>query len=464
MDVRLIKGISESQIIKIWQHQLLDRTGLVTEEGEAVKVIYPGRINGDQGADFRDAVIATSRGLLKGDIEIHVKSSGWLAHQHHLNPTYDRVILHVVMWHNTRAPANLQNGKTIPTLALYKYTKNQNNQHPDETYFPTTLSIPCSKLAMRLTTDVLADYLDSAGEERFLTKSSQFRADLAQTKSNQSLYQGIMGALGYSKNKLPCLELARRVPLQTLESITQYKISDEECLARQQAILLGSAGLLPSQHQGKHQKIKFSDKWEDKLERLWTTFPHTEPMPGKDWHLFKVRPNNYPIRRIIAISYLILNYKEKGVFEGLVNMVKEVPLHQGHNKLEKGLMVTTRGFWPSHLDSGVVSRVSNQTLLGRMRAADIVVNVLLPFTFAWSQLTSQPELQAKALDLYHCYPRIATNAVERHMTNQFGLHSSLVNSAQRQQGLIHIYNTLCTQGRCNSCHLGQLKTGINIQI
>jgi len=464
MDVRSINGLSESQVVKIWQHQLLDRTWLVTEEGEAVKVIYPGRINDDQGADFRDAVITTSRGLLKGDIEIHVKSSGWRAHQHHLDPTYDRVILHVVMWHDTHAPANLHNGKAIPTLALYKYTKNQNNQHPDEAYPPAALSIPCSKVAMRLAIDDMTDFLDGAGEERFLTKSSQFLADLAQTKANQSLYQGIMGALGYSKNKLPCLELARRVPLQTLESITQTKISDEECLARQQALLLGTAGLLPSQHQGNYPKNKLGDKWVDKLERLWTTSRHTEPMSDKDWHLFKVRPNNSPVRRIIAISYLILHYKEKGVFEELVNMVKEVPLHQSHRKLEKGLMVTTGGFWLSHFDSGLASWVSHHTLLGRMRAADIVVNVLLPFTFAWSQLTSQPELQKKALDLYHYYPRLAVNAVERHMRNQFGLHSSLVNSAQRQQGLIHIYNTLCTQGRCNSCHLSQLETGIHIQI
>jgi len=41
------------------------------------------------------------------------------------------------------------------------------------------------------------------------------------------------------------------------------------------------------------------------------------------------------------------------------------------------------------------------------------------------------------------------------MKNQLGLDSRLVNSAQRQQGLIHIYNSLCTQGRCDSCPLGK---------
>ncbi len=90
--------VSEKQVVKIWQHQLLDRTELATEEGEPIKVIYPGRINDDRGADFRDAVIATSRGVVKGDIEVHIKSSDWRVHQHHQDQYYNRVILHVVMW------------------------------------------------------------------------------------------------------------------------------------------------------------------------------------------------------------------------------------------------------------------------------------------------------------------------------------------------------------------------------
>ncbi|MBA7628843.1 hypothetical protein ES703_36339 [subsurface metagenome] len=95
---RLINNVPESQIIKIWQHLLLDRTELTTEGGEPIEVIYPGRVNDDRGADFRDAVIATSRGLITGDIEVHVKSSGWRVHRHHRDPVYDQVVLHVVMW------------------------------------------------------------------------------------------------------------------------------------------------------------------------------------------------------------------------------------------------------------------------------------------------------------------------------------------------------------------------------
>ncbi len=449
----MINNLPESQVIKIWQCQLLDRTELTTEGGEPIEIIYPGRINDDQGADFRDAVIATRGKLIKGDIEVHVKSSGWQAHQHHRDPVYNRVILHVVMWPDTEMAANLQNGENIPTLALHKYIKSPISQWAGGEYHLASLGMPCSGAAERLTAGIMAEFLDNAGEARFLAKAAWFQSDLAQTGASQSLYQGIMGALGYSKNKLPMLKLAHRLPLQILESITQGKISNEECLAQQQARLLGTAGLLPSQCPNWH--CENDDKWIDKLERLWASSHLTEAMSRGAWHLFKVRPNNSPVRRIVAMSYLILRYRQKGILKEIINMVNEVHVNKGHRRLEKGLQVTANGYWASHFDFGSGNRLRNPTLVGSRRAADIIVNVLLPFTLAWGRLNSQPELEKKALDLYRCYPRLTVNTVERHMMNQLGLSSRLVNSAQRQQGLIHIYNTLCTQGRCNSCPLKQ---------
>jgi len=446
--------VSERQIVKIWRHQLLDKTELTTEGGELIKIIYPGRITDDRGADFRDAVIAIKGKLATGDIEVHVKSSDWQAHQHHRDPVYDRVILHVVMWHDTEAATNLHNGENVPILVLHKYIKSPISQLSKWVYPSTTLNMPCFNAREHLTRGIMAEFLDSAGEERFLAKAARFQADLAQMKTSQCLYQGIMGALGYSKNKLPCLELAHRLPLHILESMTQGDISDEECLVWQQALLLGTAGLLPSQRSNWHQENKH-DEWVDKLERQWASSCHTEAMSPNDWHLFKVRPNNFPVRRIVAMSYLVLRYRGKGIFNAVVNMVKEAPLSEGHRRLEKGLQVITNGYWANHFDFGLASGVRNQTLLGSRRAADIVVNVLLPFTFVWGKVSSAPELERKAFDLYRGYPKLGVNTVERHMQDQLGLDSSLVNSAQRQQGLIHIYNTLCTQGRCDSCPLKQ---------
>jgi len=82
-----MRDVPERLIVRRWQS--LSKADLVTEKGEPIRIVYPGRINNAQGADLLDAVINTSQGLCRGDIEVHAKSSNWRAHHHHLNPAYN---------------------------------------------------------------------------------------------------------------------------------------------------------------------------------------------------------------------------------------------------------------------------------------------------------------------------------------------------------------------------------------
>ena len=434
--------LTESGLTEIWQ-QLPGRTDLATEEGEPIEIIYPGRCNDDRGPDLRDTVVATRHGLLSGDVEIHTRSSSWWTHQHHLDPHYNQVILHVVFRADTEAATNLQNGRVVPTLALHKFMNGLASSTANS-------SMPCHNLLAHLDSGLLGLFLDNAGRERFFTKAARFEAELARIEASQTLYQGIMGALGYNKNKPPFLELARRLPIQLLETVAQGEKSGTEYLAHQQALLLGTAGLLPSQC-SKLSPGKLNDEWLDKLERLWGSYQITEAMAENDWQLFKVRPNNSPARRIVAMSYLLLRYRNEGILQALIEKLRTTPLHICHRELEKALLVITNGYWANHLSAGMPSRLINPTLLGSQRAAEIAVNIILPFISAWGRLNSQQALAKKALKLYSGYPRLAVNAVERHMKHQLGISNDSVNSAQRQQGLVHIYRTMCSQGKCTCC-------------
>ncbi len=144
-----------------------------------IEIVYPGRINDDRGADFRDAVIATSRGLIKGDVEIHVKSSGWREHRHHRDVFYNRVILHVVMWHNSKTATHLQNGKEVPVLALHKYIKTPVSRWPNLARSPVTLDMPCLKAAQRLAAGTVAGYHAQACARTLHLGHSQGRQPLA---------------------------------------------------------------------------------------------------------------------------------------------------------------------------------------------------------------------------------------------------------------------------------------------
>ena len=168
--------------------------------------------------------------------------------------------------------------------------------------------------------------------------------------------------------------------------------------------------------------------------------------PGS-WRSFRIRPCNSPFRRLAAMSYLLLKYRRKGLLKGMLDLMDSVSDATKPRDLEKGLVIST-----DHI-----------SYLGKNRAAEIIVNVLLPFAFAYGDNNNEPELAEKAMALYTSYPGLEVNSLIRHMTRQLGLDKTAVNMAVRQQGLIHIYKNLCTQGRCHECELGKFKTGRDIQ-
>lgn len=453
-----LNKIPESLVMDIWRHLISDRAELASEDGEPIKIVYPGRANNEQGADFQDAVVATSQGLRMGDIEVHVKSSSWQAHRHHRDPVYNRVILHVVMWDDADKSASLDSGEDIPTLALHKYIKCWPGKWLNSERSPAALDLPCRNITKLVPENVIAEFLDSAGDQRFMAKAAMFQTDMTKMEASQCLYRGIMGALGYSKNKPSFLDLANRLPIRFLEAIAHSQISDEECLARQQALLLGTAGLIPSPWPSEYPQNEPGDKWMNKLRRLWAAaHPQAKSMSPNAWHLSGVRPGNSPIRRLMAMSCLILRYRRSGILEGLMKAVEEAVDNESRHKLEKGLLVAIESYRPGGQGFSSGNGLSNQSLLGNERAADIAVNVLLPFAYAWSKASSQPKLGHKASALYHKHSRLSANTLEKHMKNQLGLSNDLINSARRQQGLIHIYKMLCTWGRCSCCRLSLLK-------
>ncbi|MBI4296677.1 MAG: DUF2851 family protein [Chloroflexi bacterium] len=426
------KKITERQVLQLWQTQQVGGSAMFTEEGEPLRILYPGRPNDSHGADFRDAAITLGNQTLRGDIEVHIKSSDWLAHRHHQDPFYDAVILHVVMWHDiTRTPPR-HDGRPMPTLALSKYL----NVSPPRVVEPSDYfsQFPACLQGESVTEELLA----MMGAVRFQLKTAQFEIQLSRIDDSECLYQGVMEALGYSQNQSPFRKLAQRMPLRVLEMLHHQEASAADRLMRIQSRLLGTAGLLPSQCS--QYRNSLSLEWAA-LESEWLRYDQSQAMSPHAWHLFRLRPNNSPLRRIAAMSHLLLRYPE-GLLAGAMTLVQKA---DDYRRLEQGLIVTIRGEGPGH--------TAPLTLLGRERAGEIIINVILPFLYAWSRINARTEVADKAFSFYQNYPRLGSNTVEKHMISQLGLSRRRVNSAQHQQGLIHIYKSFCTQGECASCPL-----------
>ena len=444
---------SEKSVVTFWQCYLPSRKDLVAEDGDRISIIYPGMVNGDRGADLVDAVINKDNKILKGNIEVHIKSSSWWSHGHHEDPTYNNVILHVVYQQDKKEAVNLQSGKTVPTLVLGKYIKNNINPpvHSEDSGGYSLMS--CLGNRDLGDNEFIGEVLDKAGEQRFFSKVAIFRKKAVETGIRQAFYEAVMESMGYDKNKGQMVKLSQHMPVERLEKAIPEILPNVRNLACLQALLLGTAGLLPSQRSDSRCRDIPDNPWVDRLEKSWSSSRVAVAMNKNDWHFFKVRPGNIPTRRIAAMSYLLLRCQQWRIKENLVNDLCRTVAENGYHELEQVLYVPATGYWADYLDFGLPNQSNLPALLGGGRAADIIVNVLLPFALIQAELISHPELARQILEIYRRYPRLMINRIERQMCNQLGVYSYLVNSARRQQGLIHIYRTLCSQGNCRVCPL-----------
>ena len=394
--------MKEEEVVKVWQQQLICKTGLTTEDGQTLEVIYPGRPNDDRGADFRDAVIKSNRTLLHGDVEIHVLSSDWHGHGHDRDHEYNRVILHVVMRHDYSGETILQNGLSVPVLALGKFL------------CTSATGPPCE----RADSVFVSSYLDKAGDARFRFKAANFRHRLLEVSPPQVLYEGIMEALGYAKNKTPFVNLSRIITIDQLESL-------QKAASKKEGVILLQRKLLAAANQ------------------------------VSGWNTYKIRPSNSPVRRLMAIPRLLNRYREDGLLAGLRSEILRsgTKNKSGPGALVKALLVTAGS-----------REINSFTLLGKERAGEIIVNVLLPFFYALGKGQKKIPLSRKSLGIYRDFPGYAANSIITHMSQQLRLAGKTVKTARRQQGLLHTYKEWCRRGRCSECPLSQFEAGIRVQL
>src|SRR5688572_15856180 len=114
----------------IWQNRLIKPGPYSTTLGQKLQILKTGELNKDSGPDFFNSQIRINDLLLAGNIEVHIKTSDWLRHQHQDDRSYDHIILHVVYEHDTDLQQNLNNNVEIlelkdlvtdETLKMYQY-------------------------------------------------------------------------------------------------------------------------------------------------------------------------------------------------------------------------------------------------------------------------------------------------------------------------------------------------------
>jgi hypothetical protein len=448
--------IDEDFVQKLWNGQRFFNTNLTSIDGREIRVLKHGVWNREEGPDFMHAEIEINGKLHVGDVEIHVKSSEWYAHKHHLNSRYNRVVLHVVFFNDDfNLRTRLQNGKRIPTLELLKWIDAPIGDLFDETIQAETDATNfCRVTGNRLNIENLKSTFESLGAERFLEKADAVRLLRTRLNFEQILYEGIMEALGYSQNSKPLRELAQRVPFADLDHKSEHEI---------QAILFGIAGLLPSQVNKPLPHKETDDPLVVALETLWEASEHAkrpDRMTASQWQFGKIRPFNYPTRRIAAMSQLIYHCKGSLMMYFLPTCEKAATVNTPkllrtiRNELLNFLMLEPVGYWETHSNFGK-GGTQKAKLIGEARALDIMVNKILPVAYIWAVESESRKLQDAILRLYSDYTKLQENSIIREVGKQVFTEAQPMRlikpTAKIQQGMIRLYKNYCADQLCDLC-------------
>ena len=446
--------IDEAFVQKLWHEQRFFDTDMTSIDRRAIRVLKPGIWNHNEGPDFMHAEIEIDGKLHVGDVEIHVQSSEWYTHKHHLNSRYNRVILHAVYFDDDiNLRIRLQNNKRVPTLELLKWVEANTGDLYDDTQNTETEDGICQVTGKPLNIEALKGVFESLGRERFLEKTESVRLLRTRLDFEQLLYEGLMEALGYERNSKPLRELAQHVPFSDLDQKSELEI---------QAILFGVAGLLPSQREKSLPPEVTDDPSVKTLETLWRGSEYAElpqRMTEARWS-FTGRPLNHPTRRIAAISQLI--HRSQGslmmYFLPTCEKAATTDTRKSLRTIEKALtnllMIEPSGYWKKHANFGT-GGTQHAGLIGKSRAIDIIVNKILPVAYVWALEAESQKLQDGLLKLYSVGSKSAGNQIIRKIDKQIFTEAQqmrlLKPTAKIEQGIIRLHKNYCADWLCDLC-------------
>ena len=384
-------ALRESDLSRIWEGQTFPPEAVTTSGGERLRVIYRGRRGRGAGPDFRDAIIAAPSGLLEGDVELHLRSSDFRRHGHHLDPVYDGLAMHLVLRHDDGADTQLHNGRRIPVVALADWLEARTDQLIEWLQRAPVWQEPCRSAVDRLGQEPVSRTLERLGEIRFRQKTAACSRELAGAAPDDVLWPRLLEALGYGGHRERIREIAAAVPWRSLRDrlAEAGSVSSRKALATQ---LLSAASA-----------------------RLSTATPQCG----------SVRPANRLERRIAGAAALAARYAGSGF------TAQFLPL------LEAGGRIAVRS---------LVRSLSVEGSIGRSRAIEITANAVLPLLAA----LENGRWERPAEGLYALLPLPARYGPVRHLHD--ALPDVRIDS-RRQQGMLYLLGQYCTRGGCGRCPL-----------
>ncbi len=408
---------------------------LRTVSGKSLQVIYPGQFNTNRGPDFVNAILSINGEELQGSVEIHLNTLDWLHHNHHEDRYFNPVVLHVVQKHNGSLMHTIkENGEVVEILELqYQLSEDIDKLVSEAEAAAKYPSSSFCDLLSGIDKEHLISILSWNGRMRLAGKVRRFNAALSLSDFDQILYEGIMEAAGYDKNKLNMAQLAQALPFARLQEWQREGMTVTELTA----ILSISGGLLEK------SKSRIAPQVYNLLQSAYEKQAWHGRKIAIDWQLFRIRPCNHPLKRLFILSEFLFASLGKGLLHRFISAVESTkPSPKERQRCFMMMLGEARNHLPEQ-----------NLKLGKSVISNIYLNIYLPIMLLYAQKIADPQLQESLEASWDSFPALSENYITRYMNRHInpGNQEHIKGRSLYQQGLINLYYSYCRYHLCTHC-------------
>lgn len=408
----------------VWRHKIFPLSELRTVGGQVVEVIDPGLPNTNAGPDFFNAKVKIDDTLWVGNVELHTRSSEWVAHGHQKDRAYDNVVLHVVGEANCEVFRT--DGQPVPQLLLPvpSYVRERYAELRTQEIAPRCYPIPGT--LPKLTVN---SWLSALQVERFEQKARLIKERLMRLNNHweDAFFVTLARNFGFGINGDAFEAWASRLPLRAVDK-------HRDNLLQVEAFFFGTAGLLEEEEGDEHYL-----KMQKEYRYLSHKFSLPDPLPVERWRFLRLRPGNFPHVRLAQLAYLY--HKQESLFSRVMDCETAA-------EAEKLFATKTSAYWETHFNFKKTSPPMPKKV-GDRALNLILINTVVPFLYAYGLHRNNPALCERATRILE-----SLKAESNHITRLWagaGLH---VVCAADSQALIQLQHEYCDKRDCLRCRFG----------
>ena len=414
--------MNEKLLYYLWQQQLTHKPMMTTDQRELV-VVRVGQRNQNSGPDFLYAQLQLDKMTWAGHVEMHVKSSDWYTHNHHIDKAYDNVILHVI-WEEDM-PVFTSDDHPLAAVVLRDFVdKTLINRY--EELSTSDLWIPCANRIKYIDRFKQMAFFDHLYVERLAQKTVVFQQWLDQTANDWEnvLFLALAKGFGLSVNGLAFTAVAQSIPFSVIR-----KTTDHEEL---EALLFGQAEIL---------KAEIDDAYLEKLQKIYRYLQHKLQLKNvkEKVKFFRMRPRGFPTIRLSQLAQLYVRHSQ---------LLDKIVEGDAQKNVEEVFRVGTSDYWSTQHVFGKSHAKQNKVLTKSLLDL-LIINTLIPFLFCYYKahgINKTDELISWASSI-----QAEMNSTIRAFSS-LGVHAT---SALDSQALLQLKSQYCEHKRCLSCSFGQ---------